>query len=369
MDELQDIASEVMCVIERVTAGEDFPDDHFDHLALRLAMAQKNANPILAAYWKEVGPQRWKSWRDIPALTVEAFKHWDLTSIPDALRTRVFYSSGTSGQQRSRHWHHEASLQLYRAALKPWFARHVLPQADAGASGKWLMVSFTPPPALAPHSSLVEMMATVMESWGLPQSVFLGQANSEGDWVLDLPKTTAVLQSVSQQGQPVVLMGTAFNFVHWLDYLDSQGARIPLPPGSCLMETGGYKGRSRAVPPAELHATLCRRLALHPSAIVREYGMCELSSQAYDWTALSETASPRRFRFPPWVRFRVLSPENGTDCPPGVPGLLCVYDLANVWSVLAIQTADLAVAEESGFELMGRAASVEPRGCSLMVTE
>jgi hypothetical protein len=48
---------------------------------------------------------------------------------------------------------------------------------------------------------------------------------------------------------------------------------------------------------------------------------------------------------------------------------LCVYDLANVWSALAIQTADLAVSYADGFELLGRAAPAEPRGCSLMVTE
>ena len=37
-----------------------------------------------------------------------------------------------------------------------------------------------------------------------------------------------------------------------------------------------------------------------------------------------------------------------------------------VYSVMAIQTEDLAVRCGEGFELLGRAALAEPRGCSLM---
>jgi hypothetical protein len=50
----------------------------------------------------------------------------------------------------------------------------------------------------------------------------------------------------------------------------------------------------------------------------------------------------------------------------GQPGILRVFDLANVWSVMAVQTEDLAVKRGTGFELVGRAAAAEPRGCSLM---
>jgi hypothetical protein len=36
--------------------------------------------------------------------------------------------------------------------------------------------------------------------------------------------------------------------------------------------------------------------------------------------------------------------------------------------VMTIQTEDLAIRRGSGFELIGRAAFAEPRGCSLMTT-
>jgi hypothetical protein len=50
----------------------------------------------------------------------------------------------------------------------------------------------------------------------------------------------------------------------------------------------------------------------------------------------------------------------------GETGLIRVFDLANVFSVMAIQTEDLGIRRGAGFELVGRASFAEARGCSLM---
>jgi hypothetical protein len=92
--------------------------------------------------------------------------------------------------------------------------------------------------------------------------------------------------------------------------------------------------------------------------------MTELSSQAYD--QIAGCAGPRVFRFPPWCAPRVVSAETGQPVECGQTGLLQAFDLANVASVLAIQTADLVIAREpAGFEFVGRAVAAEARGCSL----
>ena len=132
------------------------------------------------------------------------------------------------------------------------------------------------------------------------------------------------------------------------------------------METGGYKGRSRELPKAELHANLSRTLGLPAAAIICEYGMSELSSQAYDLAVDEHNPGERLFRFPPWCRFQVINPETGQPAREGSPGLLRILDLANVASVIALQTEDLAVQHGDGFELLGRAAKAGARGCSLM---
>ncbi len=92
--------------------------------------------------------------------------------------------------------------------------------------------------------------------------------------------------------------------------------------------------------------------------------MSELSSQAYDRKVGTDT--PRLLQFPPWARAIIISAETGQAVGEGETGLVRIYDLANVGSVLAIQTEDLATRLDPGFELMGRGALAEPRGCSLL---
>ena len=82
-----------------------------------------------------------------------------------------------------------------------------------------------------------------------------------------------------------------------------------------------------------------------------------------------ETLAPsleRVFHFPPWARAQIVSPETGAEVGEGETGLIRVFDLANVYSVMAIQTEDLGIRRSDGFTLVGRAAAAEPRGCSLL---
>ena len=169
--------------------------------------------------------------------------------------------------------------------------------------------------------------------------------------------------------RPVVLLGTAFNVVHLLDAFEAGNIRYRLAAGSRLMETGGYKGRSRELPRAQLHAEVTRRLGLPATAIVTEYGMSELSSQGYDRVAqpLSPGAPcPPVFHFPHWCRASVVSPETGAEVADGARGIVRIVDLANLWSVATIQTSDEAIRRGDQFELLGRVAQSEPRGCSRM---
>ena len=111
---------------------------------------------------------------------------------------------------------------------------------------------------------------------------FAGRVGEDGSWGIEDAEVIAFLERAIREHQPVAVLGTAFNFVHFLDALSNTGKRLRLPAGSRVMETGGYKGRSREMPKLELHAWICEMLGLTRSEIVCEYGMSELSSQAYD---------------------------------------------------------------------------------------
>ncbi|HEX3889850.1 MAG TPA: acyl-protein synthetase, partial [Verrucomicrobiae bacterium] len=127
-----------------------------------------------------------------------------------------------------------------------------------------------------------------------------------------------------------------------------------------------YKNRSRSLPKSELHALISERLGVPRENILCEYGMSELSSQAYDAEVGSQKCEVRCFHFPPWARAQIISPETSREVGKDETGLIRVFDLANVFSVAAIQTEDLGIRRGDGFELIGRAQMAEPRGCSLM---
>jgi hypothetical protein len=205
------------------------------------------------------------------------------------------------------------------------------------------------------------MFDTIRRAHPDNRAAFFGEVAGDNAWSLRLDKLVPTLD----ESHPVALFGTAFNFVHLLDHLAAAGRNLTLPPGSRILETGGYKGRSRSLPKEELHAALSSALDVPRDHIITEYGMSELSSQAYD-SSLTTPRSPRRFHFSPWARVQIISPETGREVRDGEAGLVRVFDLANVSSVLAVQTEDLAIRHSDDFELLGRAPAAEARGCSLM---
>jgi hypothetical protein len=177
----------------------------------------------------------------------------------------------------------------------------------------------------------------------------------------------AAVADAASDGVPVLVAGTAFAFVHWIERAEERGLGVLLSEGSRVMETGGFKGRSREVSRERLYAGIEESLCVPQDRIVNEYGMTEMCSQFYE-SVLTGGASDLAGREqvpPPWVRTRVLDPETLQPLDPGHPGLLAHFDLANLGSVCHLLTEDMGVAMEEGFRLLGRAPGAEPRGCSL----
>jgi hypothetical protein len=207
---------------------------------------------------------------------------------------------------------------------------------------------------------MFETIATRFGRW----NEFCARVVDDGGWDLELESILRAQQTMREADLPVIICGTAFSFVHLCDALEGHGINLEFPKRSRVFETGGYKGRSRVVNKSELHALISQRLSVPETHIVSEYGMSELSSQAYDRVA--GDCKERIFRFPTWVRATLISPETGKQVSDGDIGLVRIVDLANVGSVLSIQTEDLARRRGDGFQLVGRATEAEARGCSLM---
>ena len=307
-----------------------------------------------------------RNWREIPAVPTGAFKEMRIASFPPEQTCKVFRTSGTSGTPTTRRGElHLDTLELYETSLLASLENLLLCDVALPATLRVL----APPPHEADDSSLTHMFATLLAKHADDASGFDVRGGT-----LDADAVFAALDRARAEAdaRPVFLLGTAFSFVHLLDVAEAQGRRCePLPVGSCAMETGGFKGRSREIERDELHDRIAERLGFAHERVVNQYGMSELGSQFYD-SKLVEPTRPLRKLAPPWVRVRIVDPETGSDVPAGEPGIVSLVDLANTGSVCAIETADrgrLVAAPGSpwgdGFEVLGRQPGAEERGCSI----
>jgi hypothetical protein len=335
--------------------GTELTQGEFNDLALRLFDYQLRYNAPYARYCERLGVTRDAfpaSWEAIPAVPAPAFKEATLATFDVRDAAVSFETSGTTDGRPGRHY--LETTALYDAALLAGFDRFIL--ADDAALR---YLNCVPNPHESPHSSLGYMMKRVAEERGDGKT---GWYLRDGELLFETLKGD--LQESVAERQPVCLAVTAFALLHVLDEMERQDLRLSLPPGSRVMETGGFKGRSRMVSREELYERTRDRFGVDPEVIVAEYGMTELSSQYYDRVAAGTVIADRRKIAPPWLRARVVGSDR-TTLPKGEIGSLLHVDLGNRSSCIAIQTEDLGVECDDGFVLFGRAADSEPRGCSL----
>lgn len=293
-------------------------------LMLEVHRWQRRHDPVLDSLTAE-DPQ---TIAQIPAIPVGIWKDLPVGTVGADEPSVVFHTSGTTGGGRGAHRVRDTALYDHNALS---WARRCL--------GAWP----TPIVALlddAPDSSLGHMTRLFGEvSW-----------YAKGG-VVDLAGARAHLAI----DRPVFVAATAFALA---EYLESGPA--PLPAGSLLMVTGGFKGRVHRLDGDELLAAT--RAVLQPHRLVTEYGMTELSSQL--WGTPGAAFLPA-----PWLVPVAADPLSGDPLPLGERGQLRFYDLCNLDSTLGVETMDEGTVTAEGVMLHGRLPGAPARGCSLTVEE
>jgi hypothetical protein len=249
----------------------------------------------------------------------------------------VFTSSGTTGQQPSRHFVRDRGFYLRNA--RRGFEGLYGPVAD------WCVLALLPSYLERRGSSLVAMADHFIQLSHRPESGF---------FLHDLDRLAEVLQDCRAVGKKTLLLGVSFAL---LDFAERHAMDLG---GVVVMETGGMKGRRREMTRGELHALL--KAAFRLDAIHSEYGMTELLSQAY-------APGDGLFRPAPTLRFLATELQDPFQpVGPGRTGILNAVDLANLDTCAFIATEDLGRVHADGrFEVLGRADAAEMRGCNLLV--
>ncbi len=334
-------------------------EEKFDALALEVFRHQLEYVEPYRRYCgrRGAGAETVGSWSQVPPVPVLAFKEVELAC---ASPERLFRSTGTTRGDQRRSVHAMPDLRLYRASAVAGMKRFLFP--DGGAMR---LLSLIHSAAERPESSLAQMADWAMEELAAGGESLCAATGA----AIDVEAAAATVRASERDGRPLCVMATTAALVRFLDALRERCWTFRLPHGSRVMDTGGTKGSPRPVSRRGLLHAVWGALAVPGYLCVNEYGMSELSSQAYENVIADRIAGRFRHRAlvtPPWMRTRVLDPLTLQEVPAGERGLLCHCDLANAGTAMAVLTEDMGRLTNDGFELLGRATGAEMRGCSLI---
>ncbi len=317
----------------------DYVERHFTDLHTGDADCFEAMASVVLTYQREHNSvyRRWS--HAATYMPVAAFKYAPVTCFPPEEADIVFKSSGTGSGRSSLHY--VRRLSVYERAVRVHF------EAVFGR-GPFTLVAHLPNYLdTGRNSSLVYMVDCLIRAYGDAKSGF---------FLNDTALLEEAIQHCHGERSPLLLFGAAFGLLHLVEKRTWK-----LPVGARVIETGGMKTFRKEICRNELHRRLADGFAVPKSQVWSEYGMCELMSQA--WAQGSSVYFP-----PPWMHFRVVNHLDSTDeMPEGRPGTLAVLDLANMHSVSAILTEDVAVKRGAGFEILGRVSQSDLRGCNFLV--
>lgn len=312
----------------------------FAHCALAVFRYQAEHNPVYREYLSYLKTEvtAVTCVEEIPHLPIQLYKTHKVLTNPDGLPVDTcFYSSGTTGQQRSVH--QVVDPKLYRESLLEGFKRAY------GNPEEYAFLGLLPSYLENKNASLIYMVKELMKA---------SNGNHNGFFLDNFGDLDLTIRLLEQENKPYILFGVSYALIDFAE------AYQPHIQSGIVMETGGMKGRRKEMTKAELHELLRKRLQV--PEIHSEYGMTELLSQAY-------SKGNGTFIAPPWMRIAIRDPYDPfTYLNDGRSGGINVIDLANVYSCAFIETQDLGKVNADGaFEVMGRFDQAELRGCNLLV--
>lgn len=306
-------------------------------LILEVFRYQAMQNEVYSRYIQLLGvrPELVHNLSEIPFLPIRFFKSHEVICSGLAPE-KIFLSSGTTKQQRSRHlvadigFYDQVSLKIFGQFFK-----------DVENP---VLLTLLPTYSENPHSSLLHMIHHFQQQFGCSGEQYLSHQFSE---------LAKAIEQFTSQGRNVVLWGVTYAL---LDFAMALSVQFP---GLTIVETGGMKGTRKEMTKAEVHHILWQKFK--PRAVVSEFGMGEMLSQAY---AMQDGI----FHTSWWmsVLVRQVNDPFSVSSMQG-RGALNIIDLANIDSCCFVETEDLGeILAGNSFRIAGRMEHAEIRGCNLM---
>ncbi len=307
---------------------------NFNEIALEIFRFQAKNNAVYAEYLNLIDKKTHSIHKsdEIPFLPIALFKSHEVkTGIFEA--QKIFESSSTTGLGTSKH--HIKQRDHYHSTAKRIFEHRF------GKLSELEVLGLLPNYLERSNSSLVDMVEFFMTECKSRSKEFYLYNHQE------------LLQKLNTEG-PMVLFGVSFALLDFCEKHKIEKEEL------LVIETGGMKGRKKEMTKAEVYSKL--KSSFINAQIVSEYGMTELTSQAYSNEFGIYTP-------PSWMQVNCRLDNDPLSVQAKTQrGALNIIDLANIDSCCFIATDDIGKVYENGtFEVLGRLDFSDLRGCSLMV--
>jgi hypothetical protein len=340
-----------------IEAGVDAELPQFDDCALRLFDFQYENNEVFRHFCeaKGVEPADVASWQDVPLVYTDVFKDEFVASFPLERTVLGGLTSGTTSlTRRGRIFRDENGKRLVFEANRVMTGSYLFPDLAPGERMRILLLA--PSPEMAPSMGMAIGLDQTRREFGTPESAFL-----VGKSGIDVRSLIRGLREAEASGEPVTIIGATSALVYFLQACRRDGRAFSLPPASRVCDGGGYHGRFGPVTRDEYFEMAAEVLGVPEEYCINTLGAAETATNLFHDTLRRHVLGlPPRERtrpVPPWSRVRAMSVDDLTPLPDGEVGLLAHWDLANVPTVLAVQTDNLGYTSHDGTccEIVGRA--------------
>ncbi|NMG77049.1 acyl-protein synthetase [Aromatoleum diolicum] len=341
-----------------IIAGVDGDRTPFEELAPQIFEWQYERNAPYREFClaKGITPRAVSDWRRLPAFPTDSFKTTIVTSFPPEQAVMAQITSGTTANKRGQIFRDDVGRDLILSANRVMTGAYLFPDFVQGQRCRILILA--PSPEMAPSMGMAVGMDETRRHFGTADSSFLLDYSG-----LDIKGLIAALDESETSGIPVAMIGSTSAFVYFFNACKARGLRFRLPTGSRIGDGGGYRGRFGELTQDDYFRLAGEVLGLPASHCVNVLGMAESATNYFDDTlraAILGAPSARRRLTPPWARVAAVGLDDLQPLPPGEVGLLRHYDLANLPTVLAVQTDNLGYVDNDGsFQIVGRAKVVD----------
>jgi hypothetical protein len=309
--------------------------ENFETNVFSLFEYQYSNNPIYQQYsnYLKKTPKNVQSLKDIPFLPIEFWKTHTIKT-NDWKEETYFLSSGTTQLARSKNL--IRSVSFSQAVSEEIF------QKRFGSLKDYEIIALLPSYQENPYSSLISMV-----------DHFISLARTGSDYY-QVKDYNIIKSKLENEPHKKLLLGVSYALLD-LTFKTPIHAK-----NTIIMETGGMKGRKKEMVRTELHEHL--RKAFNIEQIQSEYGMSELTSQAY-------TTENGDFSTPEWMQVYVRDTNDPfQQLPENKNGGINIIDLANIDTCAFIETKDLGkIKFDETFEVLGRFDNTDVRGCNLLL--